>query len=53
MVSTPDGFHENIPMSSGPSVSTKQPKDKKPLCQFATSLDVKPKTSAHRWFAAK
>ena len=29
-------------MSSGPSVSIKQPKARKPLHQFATTLDVKP-----------
>ena len=53
MISTPEGFSENIIMSSGPSVSIKQPKYIKSLCQFATTLDFKPKTAVHRLCADK
>ena len=53
MVSTPEVFSENSPLSSGPFMSTKQPKARKPLCKFATTLNVKPKTYIHRICADK
>ena len=53
MVSTPEGFSEKIPISSGPYVSIKQPKAIKSLRQFSTTLDVKPRTVVIRLFTAK
>ena len=53
MVSTPWVFPENIPMSYGPYVSIKQPKVRKSLRKFTTTLDVKPKTVIRRLCAAK
>ena len=53
MVSTPDIFSENIPISSGLYVSIKQTKARKSLGNFATTLDVKPKTAVHRLCADK
>ena len=48
MVSTPEGFTDNSPMYYVTSVTLKQPNSRKSLPQFSETLDVKPKTDAHR-----
>ena len=48
MVSTPEGFTENIPMYYVTSVTLKQPNTRKSLPQFSEALDVKPNTDARR-----
>ena len=48
MVSTPEGFTYNSPMSSGPSVTEKQHNVRKSLRQFSETLDVKPNTDVCR-----
>ena len=48
MVSTPEGFTEKRPMSSGPSVSVKQPNASKSLRKFLETLDFKPNTAVRR-----
>ena len=52
MVSTSD-FFLKIPMSSGPYMSIKQPKARKSLHRFATTLDVKPNTDVRSLCAGK
>ena len=53
MVSTPDGFTGNSPMSPRKSVTVKNTSARKSLCHFFEALDVKPKTSVCRFCAAK
>ena len=53
MVSTPEGFAENSPMSHGPYLTIKKAYCKKSLRQFSQVLDVKQKTAIHRLGAAK
>ena len=52
MVSTPDGFIDNSPMSPRPSVTGKKPSARKSLCQFSEVLDVKQNNAVYRLFAA-
>ena len=52
MVSTPEGFIENSPMSPSPSITVKQCA-MKALRQFLEALDVKHKTDVLRLGAAK
>ena len=53
MVSTPDRFTYNSPMSSVPSVPVKQPNAIKSLHHFSETLDIKPKTAVCRLCTAK
>ena len=50
MVSTPEEFNENSPMSSGQSVPAKQYFVRKSLRQFTETFDIKPKTSLLRMY---
>ena len=52
MVSTPAHLYENSPISSGPSVSIKQPRVRKSICQFSKMFVVQPNTDILRLFAA-
>ena len=53
MVSTPEGFTDIIPMSSGPYMPVKQTNLRKPLRKFSETLDVKPTSSVCHLCAAK
>ena len=53
MVSTPDGFTDNIPISTRHSVTVKHCSARKSLCRFSEPLDIKSKTSVHKLGAAK
>ena len=53
MVSTPEGFNVNSPMTPNQSESTKNPGEIKLLCQFSETLDVKHKTDFRRSGVAK
>ena len=44
MVSIPEVFTHNIPISFGPYLPAKQPNTRKYLCKFSETLDAKPKT---------
>ena len=52
MVSTPEGFTNNGPISPRTSSPVKKPSAQKSLCMFTNVLDVK-KTAYHRVGAAK
>ena len=45
MVSTPEAFNDNTPISPMKSTPVKKPSDRKPLCLFTNILDVKNKNS--------
>ena len=51
MVSTPEVFTDNGPMSPIQSVTVKNISARKSLRQFLVTLEVKPKTDV-RWFCA-
>ena len=53
MVSTPEGYTKNIPITPKPYVSTKNNSSRKSLPQFTEKLDVKHKTAVRRFGAAK
>ena len=52
MVSTPEGFTNNRPISPMPSTPTKKPSARKPLCLFTKIFEVK-KTATRRVGDAK
>ena len=45
LLSTPEGFIDNIPNVHMPSTPVKKPSARKSLCLFTNILDVKPKTT--------
>ena len=45
LVSTPEGFTNNSPITPNPSLSTKYPISRKSFSQFTDTLDVKHKTA--------
>ena len=51
MVSTPEGFTENIPMSPSQYMTVKNPSAIKYLHQFLDTLEFKPKTSVRSFCA--
>ena len=53
ILSTPEGFTDNIPNVFMQSTSVKKPSANKSLCLFTNILDVKPKTEKRRIVAAK
>ena len=53
LVSNPDIFTYNSPMSTGPCVAVINPSARKSLRQFTEFLDVKNKTAVHQVGAAK
>ena len=53
MVSTPEGFTVNRPMSPSQYVMVKKPSARKSLRQFLYTLEVKYKTAVRRFCAAK
>ena len=53
MVSTLEGFTDNIPMLPGSLLNIKNPSARKSLRQFNKLLDVKKKTDVHQLGAAK
>ena len=53
MVSTPEGFTDNITISPGPYVTGKNPSARKSLYQFTEFLDAKQKTVVRRLDASK
>ena len=53
MVSTPEGFNDNSPISPMTSTPVKKPSARKSLCLFTNILDVKNKTATRRVGAAK
>ena len=53
MVSTPEGYNINIPMTPNQYDSTKNPSARKSLRQFSETLDVKHNTAVCRLGTAK
>ena len=53
MVSTPEEFTENIPMSPRQSVTVKNPSARKSLRKFLDTLEAKSKTAIRRFCATK
>ena len=53
MVSTPEVFTENSPMTLSQYLTVKNPSVRKSLHQFSEALDVKSKNSVRRLCAAK
>ena len=53
MVSTPEGFTDNITTSPGPYVTVKKPSARKSLYQFTEFLDAKQKIVVRRLDASK
>ena len=53
MVSTPEGFTNNSPISPMTPTQVKKPSASKSLCLFTNILDVKKKTAICRVGAAK
>ena len=53
MVSTPEGFIDNITISPGPLVIEKNPSTSKSFRQFTEVLDVKKKTASRQLGAEK
>ena len=53
MVSIPEGFTENIPMSPRQSVTVKNPSARKSLRKFLDTLEAKSKTAIRRFCATK
>ena len=53
MVSTPEGFTDNSPISPMTSLAVKKPSTQKSLCMFTNVLYVNKKTSYRRVGAAK
>ena len=49
MVSTPEGFTENIPISSMTSTPVKKPNAQKSLCMFTKFFDVKKNCLLSSW----
>ena len=48
MVSTPEGFTDNSPISTMTSTPVKKPSARKPLCLFTYVLDWKKKTASRQ-----
>ena len=53
MLSNPEGFNDNIPMSPGTYMTFKKTSSRKTLNQFSEVLDVKQKTPVGRLGDAK
>ena len=53
MVSNPEGFTDNSPISPSQSVTVKHTSARKTLKQFLDTLEVKPNTAVCRFCAAK
>ena len=53
MVSTTEGFTDNSPISPMASTPVKKPSDRKSLCLFTNTLDVKNKTATRQVEDAK
>ena len=53
MVSTPEGFTDNSPISNMKRTPVKKPRAQKSLCMFTNILDVNKKTAYRQFRAAK
>ena len=53
MVSTPEGFTDNSPISTMTSKPVKKPSAQKSLCIFTNILEVKKRTTYRQFGAAK
>ena len=53
MVSTPEGFTDNIPLSPGPYLFSKNSIARKSLSQFIEVLDIEQNNAARRLSAVK
>ena len=53
MVSTPERFTDNIPMSHRQSETVTNSSARKSLYQFLDTLESKPKTAVYRFISAK